>query len=113
MRTIAIALVCAVLSLPAIAQVFNHYDPSDLVVRARQAIAEGDLATACVLLSRAGKLAPHDARVRLAWSDYEAAQNGLPIAAPAPSTAAPSAPAAAAKPAGPVAREPPPPWPAL
>ena len=112
MRTIALAIVCATLCLPAGAQVYNHYDPGDLVTRARQAIAERDLATACVLLSRAGKLAPHDARVSLAWGDYDAAQNGLPITAPALTKTSPAEPAAAAKPAGPVPPAPPPPWPA-
>jgi hypothetical protein len=109
MRTTVLAFVCAALAMPAFAQGYNHYDPNDLVARARQAIAEGDLATACVLLSRAGKLAPRDARVLFAWGDYEAAQDGLPPRAPAP---AQPAPAAAPQSAVSIPPQPPAPWPA-
>ena len=112
MRLLALALFCAVLATPGLAQVYNHYDPGDLVMRARQAIAEGDLATACVLLSRAGKLAPHDARVSLAWGDYESAQNGMPVRALEPSQPAAGAPDASARPATPIPPQPPAPWPA-
>jgi hypothetical protein len=113
MRTlaIAIALACAAATTSGRAQAYDHYDPAALVAQARIAIAEGDLPTACVLLSRAGKLAPHDARVSLAWGDYEAAQNGMPAREPAQVQPA-SAPVAIAKPAGPIPPEPPKPWPA-
>ena len=100
-------LLLAAIAMPCAAQAFDHYDPSALVDRARQAMREDDFLTACVLLSRAGQLAPHDARVGLAWGDYAAAQEGVPIQeAPAakPQTAAPVA--------KPLAPEPPALWPA-
>lgn len=106
MRTVALVLTCAVLALPGLARGYDHFDPNALVMRARQAIAEGDLPTACVLLARAGKLAPHDARVALAWSDYEAAQNGMPPRSPAPAQTAP-----APQPAVAIPPQPPAPWP--
>jgi hypothetical protein len=96
---------------PAAAQPFDAYDPGSLVARARQAMREGALRDACVLISRAGQLAPHDARVSLAWGDYEAAQQGLlpPESAPTPATA----PAHAAAPeAIELVPEPPSLWPA-
>jgi hypothetical protein len=111
MRRFAIALACAVLSTPALARDYNPYDPSDLVLRARQAIAEDDLAVACVLLSRAATLAPHDARVWLAWGDYEAAQGGMPVRPSAPAEPVPAEPGASMKPAGPIPPPPPAPWP--
>jgi hypothetical protein len=113
MRTvvIAFAIACATAATADGAQVYDHYDPAALVAHARIAIAEGDLATACVLLSRAGKLAPHDVRVSLAWGDYEAAQNGLPVRDSVPVVPAPPS-VTGAKPAGPIPPEPPKPWPA-
>jgi hypothetical protein len=112
MRTFAIALMCAVLATPAFARDYNPYDPNDLVVRARQAIAEDDLAVACVLLSRASTLAPHDARVWLAWSDYEAAQGGMPARSPTSTQPSPSQPDVRAKSPGSIPPQPPAPWPA-
>jgi len=96
---------------PAAAQPFDAYDPGALVARARQAMREGALRDACVLISRAGQLAPHDARVSLAWGDYEAAQKGMPIAEAAPAPVAAPAPAAAPRSVE-LVPEPPRPWPA-
>jgi hypothetical protein len=110
MRTTILALTCAALALPAFAQGYDHYDPNDLVSRARQAIAEGDLPTACVLLSRAGKLAPRDARVLFAWGDYEAAQNGVPVRST--SQLVPAMRDTEARTAAPIPPPPPAPWPA-
>ena len=108
---IALAITCATVATAGRAQVYDHYDPAALVAQARIAIAEGDFATACVLLARAGKLAPHDARVSLAWGDYEAAQNGLPVR-DSVAVAPPPALVAGAKPAVTIPPEPPKPWPA-
>jgi hypothetical protein len=103
----ATLLCLAALATTAAAESFDLHDPAALVARARQALREDDLRTACVLLSRAGQLAPHDARIELAWGDYAARQQGLPIGeAPAPRAEGP------AKDAKPVAPEPPAPWPA-
>jgi hypothetical protein len=106
MRAHLAFLVLAVSAAPAAAQTFDHYDPSVLVARAHQAMREDDFLTACVLLSRAGQLAPHDARVELAWGDYAARQNGVPL----PDAAVAKSDAATA-PVKPVAPEPPAPWP--
>lgn len=111
MRTIAAFLACAVLALPGLAA-YDHYSPGDLVVRARQAMAEGDFRTARVLLARAGKLAPHDARVSLAWSDYEAARNGVSPRSPASPQPAAAPTGTAPQPALPIPPQPPAPWPA-
>jgi hypothetical protein len=112
MRAFALALVCAVLATPALAGHYNPYDPKDLVARAREAIAADDLAVACVLLSRASTLAPHDARVWLAWRDYEAAQGGMPVRSSAPAQPATSEPDTRAKSPGPIPPQPPALWPA-
>jgi hypothetical protein len=108
MRTHLPLLLClASLAAPAAEKPLDPHDPAALVARARQALREDDFRTACVLLSRAGQLAPHDARVELAWGDFEARTNGLPIS----EEPAPGADAAAAS-REPVAPEPPAPWPA-
>jgi hypothetical protein len=112
MRTLALVLTCAALALPGIARAYDHFDPGELVLRARQAIAEGDFPMACVLLARAGTLAPHDARVWLAWSDYEAAQNGVSPASPVNPQPAPTPVSVAPQPAVTIAPQPPAPWPA-
>ena len=108
MRRLFQFLLCVAIAAPVLAEPLALYDPAALVTYARKAMREGDMATACVLLSRASRLAPHDARVQLAWGDYESAQQGLPLRdEPAPAPVA-----AAARAAKPVASEPPAPWPA-
>ena len=104
-------LLACLAATPAAAQPFDAYDPTSLLARARQAMREGELRDACVLISRAGQLAPHDVRVSLAWGDYEAAQKGLPLPeappAPAASATAPATPPKRVE----LAPEPPAPWP--
>ena len=114
--TATFPLLLALAAVPAVArEPFDHYDPAVLVAAARQAMRAGELTTACVLLARAGQLAPHDARIAIAWGDYAAAQQGRPpaevVAAPAPAPAPASAPARAAPRAPVVGPEPAPPWP--
>ena len=111
MRAHFATLLCLA-SASAAAEPLDPYDPASLVAYARQAMREDDFRSACVLLSRAGQLAPHDARVELAWGDYAARQQGLPIgegSAPKADAAKADAAKEAAKP---VAPEPPAPWPA-
>ena len=79
------------------------------MAHARQAMREGDLRTACVLLWRADQLAPHDKRLNLAWRELDALQKGLPIGEEPTPKADPVVTSPSAKP---VAPEPPPPWPA-
>jgi hypothetical protein len=119
MRTSLMALLLAGLAMPVLSEPLDLHDPAALVARARAALRDDDFNTACVLLSRAGQLAPHDARIGLAWGDYEARQQGLPIAEEAskPVTPALSPPQSASRGgaqffAKPVAPEPPAPWPA-
>jgi hypothetical protein len=103
-----ISILFCLASAAALARSLDHYDPAALVAHARSAMREGDFRTACVLLSRAGQLAPHDARIALGWSDLEAAENGLPI------REEPASKAEAATPVAPVKQvppEPPAPWP--
>jgi len=110
MRAQLLMLLClAGVAVPMPAQTFDHHDPAALMAHARQAMREGDLRTACVLLWRADQLAPHDKRMNLAWRELDALQKGLPVGdEPAPKADAAFAPA----PAKPVAPEPPAPWPA-
>ena len=108
MRAILITL-ASLAALSSAAQTHDHYTPAALEAEARRAMGEGDLTTACVLLSRASQLAPHDARIARAWQDYEARQHGRAVSAPAPAPA--PVPAATPKPAA-VGPEPPPLWPA-
>ena len=63
------AILLCLASAAAAAEPFDHYDPAALVAYARQAMRDDDFRTACVLLARAGQLAPHDARVEHAWGD--------------------------------------------
>lgn len=102
-----LAILLAALAAPAAARDFDPYDPAALVARAREAMAQDDMRTACVLLARAGQLAPHDARIEIAWGDYASRQQGLPLGEKAAAKAGPAAPAPR-----PVAPEPPAPWPA-
>ena len=96
------------LAAPVPAWSFDHHDPTALLARAREAMREDDLRTACVLLWRADQLAPHDARMRPAWDELAARQKGLPVAEePAPKAVAAPVPTAAKA----VAPEPPAPWP--
>ena len=112
-RPTPIFLLACLAAAPAAAEPFDAADPGALVARARQAMREGALRDACVLLARAGQLAPHDVRVSLGWGDYESAQKGMPVPEAAPVPAVAPAPAPAAAPASAeVAPEPPPPWPA-
>ena len=105
---ILLAAALAALAAPAAARPFDPYDTAALVEHAREAMRDDDLATACVLLSRASVLAPHDARVALAWGDYASRQQGLPA-----SEKPAAIPAEAARvEAKPVAPEPPALWPA-
>jgi hypothetical protein len=110
-RSIPLLLACLA-AVPAAAQPFDAYEPASLVARARQAMREGEMRDACVLISRAGQLAPHDVRVSLAWGDYEAAQRGMPVPEAAPPPVAPAATRASAPKPLEVAPEPPAPWPA-
>ena len=108
---IPILLCLASVAAPVPAQAFDHHDPGALVARARQAMREDDLSTACVLLWRADQLAPHDTRMNPAWREFEARLKGLPVGEePAPKVEAVVAPTT--KPAPAVPPEPPAPWPA-
>ena len=105
---VPILLCLASLATAVPARGFDHYDPAALVAKAREAMREDDLRTACVLLWRADQLAPHDPRMRPAWDELAARQKGLPVSeASAPKVIAVPAPTSAK----PVAPEPPAPWP--
>jgi hypothetical protein len=118
MRALISVLLFLAAAAPAAAESIDLHDPAALVARARQALREDDLRTACVLLSRAGQLAPHDARIALAWGDYAARQQGLPMGDVGKSGPGPRAgdevvtPARVGAQSKPIAPEPPAPWPA-
>jgi Flp pilus assembly protein TadD len=93
---------------------FDPYDPVRLNERAIERVRAGDLAGARVLLERAARLAPFDARVAENLGTlraYEAGERApLAAAAPRPAPARPAVPPAPAKAAAVVA-EPPALWP--
>jgi hypothetical protein len=92
------------------AAAFDHANPVALHAAALESIREGDLRAADILLARASRLAPGDARIVQARRALEAKRAGedIPIEA-----AAPAAPKATAQkvPAAPVQPEPPRLWP--
>jgi hypothetical protein len=97
---------------------FDHYDLTALNDQALRSLEEGDVMTACILLHRAVRLAPHDRRTADNVRILEAHLAGVPLPAmppsklPTPTAPPPSElpPAAAMPPVVPPA--PPEPWPA-
>lgn len=90
---------------------FDAYDPKALVARASQLAAAGDFRAARILLARAQRIAPGDARVVRARQAIEAraAGNAVPDEAATPPAAVPEA--SPAPPAsGPIPDPPPPVW---
>lgn len=83
----------------------DHYDPGALAEFAHERTREGDLGTARIMLARAARISPNDARIARAPGEPGAARG--PTAADAsPAQAEPRSPAAPLPPA------PPPLWPA-
>lgn len=83
----------------------DHHDPVLLNESAMDAIRQGDLATAWILLERAARIAPYDARIVRNLRELQAYRTGT--AAPAE----PAAPRARRGEAPSVPPEPPPLWP--
>jgi hypothetical protein len=79
---------------------FDHYDPVLLNEFAIGSIRQGDLATAGILLERAARLAPHDARIRRNLLELRAYRSGTaaPPDAPSPSVRQGSGPEIPAEP---------------
>jgi Flp pilus assembly protein TadD len=73
-------------------QELEHYDPVALNELAVEKVREGQLTTAWILLERAARLAPHDARLARNLAVLRAFRAGTPT----PSVAEPSAPSRAA-----------------
>jgi Flp pilus assembly protein TadD len=94
---------------------FDPYDPVRLNERAVERVRSGDLAGARILLERAARLAPFDARVTENLRTLRAHEAGerAPLAAvtPPPAPASPAVRPAPAKPAAAVVAEPPALWP--
>jgi hypothetical protein len=108
MKILRAAMLMIAVAGPAAA--FDHTNPVALQAAALESIREGDLRMADILLARASRLAPGDARIARARKVLEAKRAGedLPIEAAAP----PPAKAVPEKAAPPVVqREPPRLWP--
>ena len=90
---------------------FDPHDPASLVAAADARVKEGDLRTAGILLARAARIAPEDARVARARARLDAARAGMPLP-PDPAPAPPRASSAAGREAPRLPPEPPAIWPA-
>lgn len=119
MRATSFAALLAALAAcaaPAQPPARDHYNPDALHAAAIERIRVGEVEAACILLRRAARLAPHDARIERTLRDLESGVTAVP-APPEPITPPPSSPQptppAPSPPASPLAvpAEPPPPWP--
>jgi hypothetical protein len=108
MKIIHAALLVIAAAGPAAA--FDHMNPVALHAAAIESVREGDLKTADILLARAARLAPGDARIARARKALEAKRAGEEVAFEAPPQAATKPVAEKAKPPA-VPAEPPPLWP--
>lgn len=106
-RPAMLAAILAALACPAAA--FDPYDPAALNEAAAASVGRGDLATAEILLERAARIAPYDARIVRNRDALRARAGGSP--APAPERAGGKATAAPRPPAPEVPAEPPALWP--
>jgi hypothetical protein len=90
----------------------EHYDLAALNDQALESLERGDVMTACILLHRAVRLAPYDARTADNVRVLEAHLAGVPPPASTPAVS-PAAPAKASAPAAApvVPPAPPAPWP--
>ena len=79
MRAISFAVVLASLAAcvsPPPAR--DHYNPDALHAAALERMAVGEVEAACILLRRAARLAPHDARIERTLRDLESGVTTLP-----------------------------------
>ncbi len=91
------------------ARTFDPYDPAALNEAAADAVRRGDASTAWILLERAARLAPHDARIAANLREVRAWRSGE--AAPAAATVPAAAPAVRPLAAPRIPAEPPAIWP--
>jgi hypothetical protein len=87
MKILRAAILMIAVAGPAAA--FDHANPVALHAAALESIREGDLRTADILLARASRLAPRDARIAQARKALEAKRAGedIPIEAATPAAA--------------------------
>lgn len=109
-RLLPLLAALAGIACPAAAQQgrppgFDPYDPAGLNEAAAESARHGDLRTAWILLERAARIAPFDARIVRNRDEVRAHREA------SPATAAPMAPAAPASAASPLPPEPPALWP--
>ena len=111
MRLILALLLVFFASSAAAGSSFDAYDPKALVARASRLAAAGDFDAARILLARAQRIAPHDARVVRARQAIEAvaAGNAVPDEAARPPAAVPGA-SPTPRASGPIPDPPPPLW---
>lgn len=102
-----VAWLAAVASLGGVAAEPSpeRYDPSRLEAIAIERARAGHWGAARILIERAARLSPHDARIARHRDEIGARRAPEPVAAPAPAPA-PAAPPKAIE----LAPEPPPPW---
>ena len=113
MRTRLLLFIVAMAAGTAMA--LDHYDPIALNAAAVQALRAGDLRAAEILLGRASRLAPNDARIARTKRALEAKRAGEPVnldglAAPAIAASRSETPAPATLPST-IPASPPPLWP--
>ena len=78
---LAAAAACAV---PAKRPALDHYNPGALHAAAIERMRAGDVEGACILLRRAVRLAPHDARIESTLRDLESGVTAVPPPASPP-----------------------------
>jgi hypothetical protein len=83
MRAISFALLAtlAACALPGQPPALDHYNPDALHAAAIERMRVGEVEAACILLRRAARLAPHDARIESTLRDLE---SGVTLAPPPP-----------------------------